>query len=101
MDNNNINPNNEDNEELAFIYYVYNSMPPPSGIGVPPEDPNFNATDFLSHIISYTFFSTGVWKDFFFEKNKIGQMYRNYNVSNSEYIMRQPHYYQSLFDILN
>ena len=42
-----------------------------------------------------------IWKKKYFMSDTIHQKYINHLKSNAEYFLQQPHYYRSLFDILN
>jgi hypothetical protein len=41
------------------------------------------------------------WKDYIFICDKLGVQYKNYKISNAEYLIKEPPYYKNLFDILN
>ena len=47
------------------------------------------------------YYDEAIWKTKYFLRNEINQSYKNHLTNHASHFVRQPHYYKSMFDILN
>lgn len=85
-------------ESSSNVWYVqgfpFKSIPVSSYISNTGKDKTFQ-------YLGNNYYNNEVWKKKYFVIDKMQSEYINHISSNVTYFLRQPHYYKSLFDILN